>query len=94
MNVLLYYSPDWKKPEVKIETHDHEFQSIHGSLLKLCKSPELDKFQFIFLIGFKEEQKTIKKEVMPYDVYCEYNVKKQIIPKFQAYQYIQNDDEE
>ena len=52
---------------------------------------KLSKFPECFFT--KEEQKTIKKEVMPYDVYCEYNVKKQIIPKFQAYQYIQNDDD-
>ena len=41
----------------------------------------------------KEEQKDIKKEVMPYETYCEYNIKKQIIPKFQAYQYLKSDDD-
>jgi len=52
---------------------------------------KLDKFPECFFT--KEEQKTIKKEVMPYDAYCEYNIKKQIIPKFQAYQYIKSDED-
>jgi len=52
---------------------------------------KLSKFPECFFT--KEEQKTIKKEVMPYDAYCEYNIKKQIIPKFQAYQYIKSDED-
>ncbi len=59
MNVLLHYASDWKKPHLKIENHNHDFSVSIGTLLKLQKAIETSKVQYVFLIGFKEEQKTI-----------------------------------
>jgi len=59
MNVLLYYASEWKKSKLKIDSHEHEFLEFSGSFLKLQKMIDENKIQFIFLIGFKEEQKTI-----------------------------------
>jgi pilus assembly protein CpaE len=59
MNVLIQYASDWKKPHLTIENHNHDFSTSIGSLLKLQKVIETSKVQYVFLIGFKEEQKTI-----------------------------------
>lgn len=59
MNVLLDYANEWKKSKLKIDSHEHEFFELSGSFLKLQKMIDENKIQFIFLIGFKEEQKTI-----------------------------------